>query len=198
MSPKILLQMLHAGMNIARLNFSHGHFAWHRTAIDNIRTTARMFDKQVTIMADLPGPKMRIGQLVEESINLMRGDAFTLTTDEIVGDRQESMVDPFRPTRAEATDVANAVLDGTDCVMLFEESALGKYPVEAVTMLAHIASATEPYRTDATAREDFCGYARDSDIHLEDLISRNVQSTCGQPYPDGGHRPPRRPETLRG
>lgn len=58
----------------------------------------------------------------------------------------ESMVENRRPTRAEATDVANAVLDGTDCVMLSEESAIGQYPVEAVRMLTRIALATEKSR----------------------------------------------------
>lgn len=54
-----------------------------------------------------------------------------------------SMVDSPRPTRAEASDVANAILDGTDAVMLSEESAVGKYPVESVGMLARIADVTE-------------------------------------------------------
>ena len=61
----------------------------------------------------------------------------------------DSMVASSRPTRAEVTDVANAILDGTDAVMLSQESAVGDYPVESVAMLASIAERTEltlPYR----------------------------------------------------
>jgi pyruvate kinase len=54
-----------------------------------------------------------------------------------------SMVESPRPTRAEASDVANAIFDGTDAIMLSEETAMGKYPVEAVRFMATIAQATE-------------------------------------------------------
>jgi pyruvate kinase len=352
-STERLQDMLLAGMNIARLNFSHGEFAWHGITINNLRVAAHATGKRVTIMADLPGPKIRIGQLAQEPIQLKRGDAFTLTTHEIPGNPRrvfvnfprlpevvkpgnclflndgniqlevvkvaghdvecrlltggelrsrkglnlpgidlgisaftehdhdclkfalengvdavsqsfvetaadvdavrkaaadlgyrpfiiakieragalarvdeilkaadgimiargdlgvetpmeriavvqkqlisranllgkpvitatqmlESMVDHYRPTRAETTDVANAILDGTECVMLSEESAMGRFPVEAVNMLARIAAATEPYLTDLRVRATFADYNRDGDVHLVDLISRNVQHT---------------------
>jgi pyruvate kinase len=352
-APETMSQMLEAGMNVARLNFSHGDFAAHRTVIERLRGAASAAGRRLTIMADLPGPKMRIGQLREEPIELCRDREFTLTSDEIVGDRSrasvsfeqlpavvkphdalflndgiirlevmrveghdihcrvtvggelrsrkglnlpgidlgisaftehdreclkfalengvdaisqsfvetaadvaavrnaaailgyhpfiiakieragalnradeiikaadgvmiargdlgveipvetmavvqmqlttqanllgkpvitatqmlESMVEHCRPTRAEATDVANAILDGTDCVMLSEESAMGKYPVEAVVMLSKIAAATEPHRTDDRLRQALAAHGRDGNGRLSDLIALNVRNT---------------------
>ncbi|UCG13827.1 MAG: pyruvate kinase, partial [Deltaproteobacteria bacterium] len=91
-SPEVLERMIRAGMNVARLNFSHGDFLSHKKIIENIRAASRAVGKQVAIMADLPGPKMRIGELAHEPIELTAGDQFTLTTEDISGDSQRVSV----------------------------------------------------------------------------------------------------------
>jgi pyruvate kinase len=351
-SRDVMEKLLLAGMNVARLNFSHGDFSGHKDVIANLRAAARATGRRLAIMADLPGPKMRIGKFDAEPIELKPGDLFTLTTDDIVGDvnrvsvtftrlpqvvkpgdtlylndgliqvnvdqvqgadvrcrvivggelrsrkglnlpgidlgisaftehdhncmkfalesgvdavsqsfvenaadlqavrdaaaalgyqpfviakiersralnhlddiitaadavmiargdlgvelpieqipvvqkqimRQanmrakpvitatqmlESMTTNPRPTRAEATDVANAILDGTDAVMLSGESAMGDYPVDSVAMLAKIAAAIEPYRTMVSARELFRGIDLKGKVPPARLIDLGVET----------------------
>jgi pyruvate kinase len=91
-SPAVLEQMIHAGMNVARLNFSHGEFDAHRRVIENIRAASKATGQRVAIMADLSGPKMRVGKFGVETIQLKAGDKFTLTTDDIVGDQRRVSV----------------------------------------------------------------------------------------------------------
>lgn len=91
-SPEVIEQMVLAGMNVARLNFSHGDFSSHKKVIENLRATARATGRRLAILADLPGPKMRIGQLANEPVQLKAGDLFTLTTQEIVGDTRRVSV----------------------------------------------------------------------------------------------------------
>jgi pyruvate kinase len=88
----------------------------------------------------------------------------------------ESMTDNRRPTRAEATDVANAILDGTDCVMLSGESAMGKYPVDAVAMLAKIAASVEGHRPANTVKELYRGVDLAGRIRPEHLIAIGVEA----------------------
>lgn len=85
-SPEILERLVRAGMGIARLNFSHGDFAGHAERIRRIRAAAKSAGHRVAILADLPGPKMRLGEIDPEPIRLRMGDRFTLTRKEIVGD----------------------------------------------------------------------------------------------------------------
>jgi pyruvate kinase len=348
-----LEKMIRAGMNIARLNFSHGEFAAHGRVIENIRAAEKAAAGHVAIMADLSGPKMRVGRFGVDKIELKPGDRFTLTTDDIVGDQQrvsvsfarlpdvvkrgdvlslndgyiqlevagvhgaevdcsvrvggelrsrkglnlpgidlgigafterdreclkfalehgvdavsqsfvecaadlhavrraarelghepfliakiersraldrldeiidaadgimiargdlgvevpieriaviqkdimrrvnrsakpvitatqmlESMTTYRLPTRAEATDVSNAILDGTDCVMLSGESAMGAYPVESVAMLARIAEAVEPIRQLVSVKEIFSGIDLSHRVRPEHLIAVSVESS---------------------
>ena len=95
----------------------------------------------------------------------------------------ESMTAHRLPTRAEATDVANAILDGTDCVMLSAESATGSYPVEAVAMLAKIAATVEPTRRRLSVRELYQGVDLRSRIGAEQLVALSVEACLAYASP---------------
>lgn len=90
----------------------------------------------------------------------------------------ESMASNVRPTRAEVTDVANAILDGTDGIMLSGETAIGRYPAEAVRMMSRIAGAIEggkgPARHLGEFRGDLVNKVDRRKISVGDMISINV------------------------
>lgn len=80
-----LTQLVNAGMNVMRLNFSHGDFAEHQNRIDHMRKIIKETGKTVAILQDLCGPKIRIGEFKDGTITLHEGKTFTLTTDDIQG-----------------------------------------------------------------------------------------------------------------
>jgi pyruvate kinase len=90
--PEMLLRLMEAGVNVFRLNFSHGTQAEHQARIENIRETAKAAGRQPAIMIDLKGPEIRIGTFENGKIMLKEGDAFTLTTEQVVGNQERAWV----------------------------------------------------------------------------------------------------------
>ena len=74
-------QLIDAGMDVARLNFSHGDHTSHRQAIEDVRTASRKLGKPIAILADLSGPKIRIGEVENGAVTIVRNQALTLTTE---------------------------------------------------------------------------------------------------------------------
>ena len=83
--PETLRAMIRAGMNVARINFSHGDHQTHGQTIDHIRRIADEEDTVVAVLCDIQGPKIRIGDLRPDPMLLDIGDAITLTLDELIG-----------------------------------------------------------------------------------------------------------------
>ena len=352
-TPDVLERMIRAGMNVARLNFSHGDFSSHQQNIQNLRAASRSVGRPIALMADLSGPKMRVGKFATDPVQLKPGDKFTLTTQSIVGDQHrvsvsfpplpkvvkpadklslndgyiqlevvevqgddvvctvlvggelrshkgvnlpgidlgisaftdrdreclkfaleqgvdavsqsfvegaadlkavrqaardlghdpfliakierkralerideifdaadgimiargdlgvevpieqiavvqkdlirranrrakpvitatqmlESMIHHYLPTRAEATDVSNAIIDGTDAVMVSAETAMGEFPVESVAMLARIAATVEATRRRFTVKEMFAGADLSGKVLPLHLITVGVEAS---------------------
>jgi len=85
-------KLIQAGMDVARLNFSHGNHEKHRQVIENIRLASLKTNEPVAILQDLGGPKIRIKKIEKESILLKKGSFYTLTNREVPGDEERVSV----------------------------------------------------------------------------------------------------------
>ena len=88
-SPEILERLIRAGMNVARLNFSHGSQSEHGEVIASIRGIAKQLGYPVAILQDLSGPKIRTGKIEEGPITLEPGGIFILTNRQVAGNKHE-------------------------------------------------------------------------------------------------------------
>ena len=87
-SPEKVRELIAAGMNMARLNLSHGSYEEHQARLDEVRAAAKEAGKAIAILVDLQGPKIRLGRFDNGPHDLARGDIFTITTDEISGTKE--------------------------------------------------------------------------------------------------------------
>jgi pyruvate kinase len=84
-SPEKVRELIAAGMNMARLNLSHGGYEEHQSRLNEVRAAAKEAGKPIAILVDLQGPKIRLARFKAGPHELSRGDIFTITTDEVEG-----------------------------------------------------------------------------------------------------------------
>src|SRR4051794_39085260 len=113
--PEVLVRMVEAGLDVARLNFSHGTIEEHAENARRVREAGGRAGRPVAVLQDLPGPKLRIGRLRDDTVELKPGDRLTFTCGSDNGDGDERHMSINWGGLAEAI-VADEVLylaDGT-------------------------------------------------------------------------------------
>lgn len=121
--PGILEGLVRAGMDVARLNFSHGTTGEHLKRMEGVRSASRALGRTVGILQDLGGPKIRTGGLRGREVELRAGDIFTITTREVGGSRK--MVQVLLPEIVEAVKPGDPILLGDGAIELEVLEALG-------------------------------------------------------------------------
>ncbi len=104
-SEEMLEKLLKAGLNVIRLNFSHGDFKEHQEKVDNFKKAMQKTGIIAGILQDLSGPKIRLGDFYQEKVELKKGDLITITTEKIVGDEKRVSINyPLFPKEVKAGD----------------------------------------------------------------------------------------------
>lgn len=102
-------ELIRAGMDVARLNFSHGTHAWHKTLIDRVREAGKKEGKRIAILQDLQGPKLRVGEIENGEVELEAGKQLIITPDEMAVSTAERVFVSY-PTLAQDLEVGGEIL----------------------------------------------------------------------------------------
>ncbi|MCW2877684.1 MAG: pyruvate kinase [Sphaerisporangium sp.] len=119
-SPERLRELIAAGMNVARFNLSHGSHELHKEVHGRVRAAAAELGLAVGVLADLQGPKIRVGRFAEGPVRLGFGDVFTITTEDVPGDRDlvsttyDGLPNDVRPGDKILVDDGRLVLEATE------------------------------------------------------------------------------------
>ena len=121
-SEQMIEKLIRAGMNVARLNFSHGTYAQHASSIQIIRKISTRLNLPIAILQDLPGPKVRTGALKQGEVFLKDGNEFVLSTRDFTGD--EHMVSVNLPSFSDDVKEGDSIFlnDGAIALVVLDSS----------------------------------------------------------------------------
>jgi pyruvate kinase len=161
MDEKVLTKLVEAGLDVVRINFSHGDFAEHEPKVLRARAIAKKVGKPVAVLQDLSGPKIRIGEFYQERVMLKPGSTFTLTTKKIVGDETKAYVNYaklpkevkkggiiFLDDGKKKLVVESTTADSIKCKVIVGGETKGRRGVNVPGAYLSISSLTEKDRAD--------------------------------------------------
>ena len=159
----VLSGMCYAGMNVARLNFSHGSHEEHQKKIDLIKATREKLDMPIAIMLDTKGPEYRIGTFENGRIKLDDGDSFIFTTDDVVGNEKRVSVNYDK--LMENLNVGDIILVNNGLVIFEVEKIEGSNAYCKVLAGGELSNKKSMNFPDKVMKHDFL-----SDQDKEDLL----------------------------
>ncbi len=123
--PKVLEELIHAGVDVVRINLSHDKHEAHRIRVETIRKRASANARQIGLLADLHGPKIRIGAFLEGAVDLADGDGFILDAECPLDDGDRQRVGITYPTLADDVSRGDTLLLDDGAIQLWVEDVQG-------------------------------------------------------------------------
>jgi len=157
-----LTRMCHAGMNVARLNFSHGTHEDHRSKIELVRTVRERLNLPIAIMLDTKGPEYRIKTFENKRITLHDGDTFTFTTEDIIGDNTRVSVN--YPHLTEELKVGDRILVNNGLVICEVKEICGQDAICTVLCGGELSDRKSMNFPNKVLKQDYLSDADKADL----------------------------------